>query len=403
MGVSGTAAMLVYQTGGHWRAAAVPAPSTPQAGAQLDVVTCGSDSSCLAAGDYRSGGRQQGLLVSGHAATWTAARAPLPASAASFPHVVLTSAACAPGSCVVAGGYTGRSGAAYPLLLTGHASAWTGRRAPLPADAAGRPAARLTGVACPAAGHCVAVGSYRDTAGNEQAMIVTQTATGWTAIRGPLPASAVTPGASLTSVSCASATVCAAAGTFSASQRGMILTGSGTVWRAVATPLPACPAGHPHTVISRIVCPAVTACLAVGSYADGSAGIQGLLLTGQGGTWRAVRAPLPADAAASQGSPGVRLPSAACSTATSCIAAGQYTDTAGEAGLLLLRLHATAWSVSRGPLPANDESVGSQAQGTLGPPSIASASCPAASTCLAVGTYPARGAGMAGLVETGRP
>ncbi len=402
VGFSGTAAMLVYRSGSGWKAATVPLPSSSSTSATLTTISCQSASNCVAAGDYHTGGSQQGMLLSGHGASWTATRAPLPASAATHPHVVLSSAACPAVSwCVAVGQYTGSSKSAYGLLLTGHASSWSGSRAPLPADAGSKPAAHLASVACPAAGHCVAVGTYTDQAGNEQGMIVTQSASGWKAIRAALPPSAVTPGATLSAVTCPSLTVCEAAGSFSARQLGMILTGSGTSWKAIATPLPGRTAVSPATSFRQIFCSSVTACVAVGSYFDGS-GYQGLLIAGHGPSWTAARAPLPPGAAVSQGQPGADLVSVGCSSPSACVAAGRYTDTAGDARLLLLTWRGSAWAAAKGPLPGNNRTVGSQAQGALGPPALAAVTCPAATTCVAVGTYPAQHPGMEGLVETAR-
>jgi hypothetical protein len=94
--------------------------------------------------------------------------------------------------------------------------------------------------------------------------------------------------------------------------------------------------------------------------------------------------------------------SVACAAANSCVAAGQYTDTAGDARVLLLYWHGSSWAPSTGPLPANNRTVGAQAQGSLGPPAVASVACPSAGACFAVGTYPAVRAGMEGLVEYGK-
>ena len=403
VGFSGSTAMLVYRSGSSWKAATVPVPSSSASDTQLTTVTCPPAGDCLAAGEYQSSGGRQGMLLTGRGTSWTATRAPLPASAAARPQVILSSVACpTASSCIAVGQYTGSSKSAYGLLVTGQASSWAGYRAPLPADAATRPGAQLLSVACPAAGHCVAVGKYTDKVGNQQGMIVTQAGTGWTATRAALPRSAVTPGASLTAVTCPSSTMCEAAGSFSANQRGMVLTGSGTAWTATATPLPGGAAARPDTSFRQIICSSVTACLAVGTYTSAASGDQGLLLAGHGTSWTAARASLPSGAAADQGEPGTSLDSVACSGPASCAAAGQYTDTAGDARLLLLSWRGTTWTPARGPLPGNNRTVGSQAQGTLGPPSLASVTCPAASTCLAVGTYPARRPGMEGLVETGR-
>jgi hypothetical protein len=113
-------------------------------------------------------------------------------------------------------------------------------------------------------------------------------------------------------------------------------------------------------------------------------------------------AALPTGAARAQGSPGAQLTSVACSSAAACVAVGSYTDTAGEARLLLLTLAGSAWTATRAPSPADARTVGTQAQGTLAPPALSSVACPGAAACVAVGSYPARKLGMAGLIVTGR-
>jgi hypothetical protein len=402
-GFSGDTAMLVYSSGKGWKAAVVPAPSTVAKEMQLTALTCPSARSCLAAGQYHSQSRQQGVLLAGHGANWTATRAPLPASAASHPHVVFTSVACPTATaCVAVGEYTAASATAEGLIVVGHDTSWTAYKAPLPGDARAKPSARLTAVACSSAGRCAAVGSYYDKAGNEQGLMLTGAGSSWTASRAQLPASAVIPGAALSAVACPAASDCVAAGTFSANQAGMVLTGWGSSWKAVATPLPAGPAAKPGVTFQDLVCSSTTECVAAGSYKAASGGYQGLLIGGHGSAWTAVRAPLPSGAAANQSSPGASLVSVACAAANSCVAAGQYTDTAGDARVLLLYWHGSSWAPSTGPLPANNRTVGAQAQGSLGPPAVASVACPSAGACFAVGTYPAVRAGMEGLVEYGK-
>jgi hypothetical protein len=72
----------------------------------------------------------------------------------------------------------------------------------------------------------------------------------------------------------------------------------------------------------------------VGSYADGSGNLQGLLLTQTTGTWAAgVQAPLPADAASN---PFAFPASLSCASAGNRTAVGQYTDSSGSTQGLLL-------------------------------------------------------------------
>jgi len=401
-GAAGTSALLVYRSGSTWKAVTVPAPSTGASQMRIAAIACASPGTCLAAGTYRSQGQQQGVLLSGHGGAWTATRAPLPTGAAAHPHVVLTSVACPAASfCVAAGYYTAAAGTAEGLIVTGQDTSWTAHRAPLPPDARARPSAQLKAVACAGASHCAAVGGYYDTLGNQQGLIVTGGSGGWSAVRAALPPSAVTPGAVLASVACPGPGSCAAAGSFSARERAEVLTGWGSSWTATAIALPKDAAASPQATFRQIVCPATTECVAAGRYRAASGGNQGLLTGGHGTSWLVASAPLPAGAAADQNAPGAGLASVACPSVSSCVAAGQYTDTAGDARLLLLSWRNGTWTARSGPLPANHRTVGAQAQGSLGPPAFTAVTCPTTSDCLAVGSYPTVRAGMAGLLETG--
>ncbi len=402
VGVSDGAALLVYRSAGRWRPVPVPLPSSPASWARLTAVTCPSDAACLAAGHYSAAGKQQGLLVFGHRASWTATTAPLPASAAASPDVLLPAVACpTASSCVAAGQFAASSGSTYGLLVTGHGSSWSAYRAPVPADAAVRPQATISSVSCPAAGDCVAVGTYTDAKGNQQGLLLTGYGSSWTAIRSPLPTSATVPGAALSAVSCPAADACVAVGTFSAHQRGMVLTGWGTSWHAAQTPRPAGAAAHPATSFRQIACPSRSECMAVGSFADSAGNNHGMLLAMLGSSWSAVAAALPAGAAGRQGAPGAQLTSVACASRYRCAAIGQYTDTAGDARLLLLTGHAMSWTARKAPVPPDSKTVSSQAQSPVGPPDLAAVACSSPATCVAVGSYPAQTPGTEGLLMTG--
>jgi hypothetical protein len=400
VGTAGASAVLVARTGAAWTPVTAPTPASATTAASLTAVTCPAATACLAGGSYRSSGRQQGLLVSGHGRMWTATTAPLPGNAAASPQASITAVACASGSsCVAVGQYATRT-SRDPLLVTGHGSAWSAAAAPLPADASSRPAAGLVSVACPAAAACTAVGSYVDKLGNRQGMLLVLHGLSWSAIRAPLPADASVPGAALSAVACPSVTRCIAVGSYSAASRIFAVSGAGPSWTAARTPLPAGAAARPAVTFRAIACPAGT-CVAVGSYLDAAGNRQGLVVTAHGTALSAGRAALPAGAARAQGSPGAQLASVACPSAGTCVAVGAYTDTAGEAQVLLLTLAGSAWTAARAPSPADARTVGTQAQGTLAPPALSSVACPAAAACVAVGSYPARKLGTAGLILTG--
>ncbi len=401
VGTSGRSALLIARGRQRpWFQAAVPVPVASVDSARLVSVACPAASVCVAVGRYSSSGRQQGLLLSGHGTTWTATRAPLPAGAAASPQASVLAVACATSSaCVAVGQYAGAS-SDYALLLTGHGSSWAGRRAPLPADAAGRPAAVLDSIACASASACTAVGSYRDEAGNRQGMLVTGHGNSWTATRSPLPASATVPGAMLSAVTCPLTTECVAVGSFSADAQGFMVSGTGTAWTAAQIPPPSRAAAS-TTAFRSIACFSASSCVAVGSYTGTSGSSQGLLVIRDGSKLTTVTAPLPPGSAPRQGKPGAQLASVACPSASICVSVGRYTDTAGDAQILLLTGY-TSWRPFRAPVPGNATTVGSQAQGALAPPVLAAVACPAVSACVAVGSYPARKFGPEGLLVTGQ-
>jgi hypothetical protein len=82
-----------------------------------------------------------------------------------------------------------------------------------------------------------------------------------------------------------------------------------------------------------VAAPAAPRCVAAGSYTAATGNQPGLLLTAHGSSWTAIKAPLPAGALLY---PAPALSDVACSSATSCVATGYYTDSAGnQQGLLL--------------------------------------------------------------------
>jgi hypothetical protein len=400
VGTSGGAAMLVTRTGSTWAPVRVPMPASSADGSSLSAITCPSASQCVAGGSYHGSGLQQGLLLAGHGSTWTATTAPLPAGAAARPDALISSVTCTTGvSCVAVGQYAaGKSDQA--LLITGYGSAWSPRQAPLPADAGPQPAAELVAVSCSSATACTAAGSYVDKLGNRQGLLVTLAGGHWTAARSPLPAGATVPGAELSAVECLHPSGCVAVGTYLAGSAGLIVAGAGSTWTAARAPLPNGAAPRPAATFHDIACSGAT-CVAVGSYTDASGNRRAMLVSLRG-TTTTLTAPLPAGFAPAQGSPGAELTSVACPTAAACVAVGVYTDTSGEARLMLVTGAGSTWKATRAPVPANARTVGSQAQGPLAPPAFAFVTCPDATDCVAVGSYPALRLGIAGLIVTGR-
>jgi hypothetical protein len=145
----------------------------------LNGVACPGVSACTAVGVYRGptgSPGNEGLLLTGSEASWSAGEAPVPGNAAMDPEPSLGSVACASASaCVAAGSYTTVSGNTRPLLVLGAGSSWSAIQAPSPRNAgASPPNYQLPSVACAKkASACVAVGSYPDVSGDDQALLLT--------------------------------------------------------------------------------------------------------------------------------------------------------------------------------------------------------------------------------------
>ena len=323
---------------------------------------------------------------------WTPTEAPLPANAASNPDVDLESVECpATGTCIAVGYDNYSAGQSQGLIETLSGGTWTLTEPPLPANAASPPYETLGSVECPAAGTCIAVGQYDDTSGNSQGLIETLSGGTWTATEAPLAANAASdPKVDLESVECPAAGSCAVVGVYydtSGYQQGLIETLSGGTWSAIEAPLPDNAASDPNQEVSlnSLACPATGSCAVVGVYYDTSGHGQGLIETLSGGTWTSSEAPVPGNYA--NGSLG----SVVCPASGTCTAVGFVSEPNGYLQGLIEALSGGTWTATEAPLPAN---AASQANAAL-----VSVACPAAGTCAAVGSYIDTSGNAQGLIE----
>jgi hypothetical protein len=231
-----------------------------------------------------------------------------PASASRLPAkraTLLTGVSCVTDrSCVVVGWYY--TSAAGPRRTL--AERWDGRRWQVQHTAA--PDGVLTGVSCPVADACLAVGDP---------------AQAWTDGQ----SRRVAGGGGLSSVSCVSATWCQAVGSDSAARW------TGRAWQPERVPVPA----HRITTLASVSCVSVRFCLAVGDAqrppaAQPSPGVtdQALAELWDGARWRMIR---PADPA-----PRTALAGVSC-TSRFCLAVGAT----GAQYALAERWAGTGWQV----------------------------------------------------------
>jgi hypothetical protein len=374
--------------------ATLPANAGPNQGITLGSLSCASAGNCTAVGRYHdSSYNLQGLLLTETAGAWaTGVEATLPANAGPNPVVSLHSVSCASaGNCTAVGNYEDSSGNVQGLLLSETAGAWaTGVEPTLPANAGSPPQITLTSVglvSCASAGNCTAVGIYTDSSGNQQYLLLSETAGAWArGVEATLPANAgPNHDVGLKSLSCASAGNCTAVGNYvdsSGNTQGLLLSETAGVWATgVEATLPANASSEQDVNVTSVSCASAGNCTAVGNYSDSSYNPQGLLLRETAGAWATgVEATLPANANSTEYNQDVLIDSVSCASAGNCTAVGSYDDSSGNRQGLLLSETAGAWAPGvQATLPAN---AGSPTDVGLN-----SVSCVSAGNCTAVGSY----------------
>ena len=245
----------------------------------------------------------------------------------------------APGSCVGVGSYRyGSAGHLDGFVVAQVTGIWRAAFAPLlPANAAKPLQARLEGVACTGALSCVAVGDYRDKAGNTQLMVVTENAGVWGRAREiAAPPRAKTPeDATASGVSCFRTGGCVAVGGYvgaSGTLTPLTFRESGGLWkRAAAIGLPAsAQTGKTNGAgLSSVSCTAAGLCAAVGSYLTRSGTIRPMALTGSKGLAGRASQVTAVPSAAGKHPYITELNSVSCVSARLCVAVGDFERAAG--------------------------------------------------------------------------
>lgn len=354
----GLAGLLVSEAGGHWKPGVeTTLPAAAATGNRQDVslnsVSCSSAGNCSAVGSYTDSSGAEALLVTETEGTWGAGmKAALPSTATPDQQDAgLQSVSCpSDGNCSAVGFYHDSSGAGA-LAVTESAGEWqTGDEVTPPANVGtDAPEAYLSSVSCASAGNCSAAGNYFDTSGNGPGFLVTETGGTWgTGVEASLPANAATTEqfVDLAGLSCASAGNCSAVGTYNTavSDDAVLLTETDGVWSSGAKAvLPKNGAAQDQINLSGLSCPSAGDCVAVGEYVDRLGDIRGLLLDRTAGKWsRGVAVPLPANAAGNPNQLG-GLNAVSCASAGNCSAVGSYTTRTGNADGLIVTEAAGRW------------------------------------------------------------
>jgi hypothetical protein len=249
----------------------------------------------------------------------------------------------------------------------------------------GKPSgARFSGVSCPSAGNCGAVGSYSPRAGLTRGFVLSEKNGTWGQPRrvSGLVALAGSHVASVDSVDCPSAGNCSAGGTYAPSRnhsesRAAFLVGEKHgVWgkaRSIAGLARLNTGGgdgRPDAGFSQISCSSAGNCLAAGSYV-GKKGTEPFTVTEQHGTWGPARA-FPRIIAANEGA-FAGITSVSCLVARNCTATGFYFQSETDGGVFVFSQKNGVW----GPLKG--------VAGTLLSTALFSLTCVSTSNCTAGG------------------
>lgn len=349
-----------------WSLAATPsAPGSYRN--YLDALSCASAQFCVAVGYYQDNARPAEPLIETYDnGTWSVTPLIGPGKGGNY----LSGVSCpAAGSCVAVGYYSNEH-ADQVLVETLSNGSWSLS----PAADLGYASNQLAAVSCPTSAQCYAVGHYQASTGTDQVLAEDMLNGTW----------AVMPAADqgvrsnrLEGVSCPVAGTCVAVGTyFNGHAYQTLAEGLANGSWALQEPLNSSVANNQLAAVS---CPAVGSCTAVGFYSNGRSA-QSLVEELSGGSWHHQASP---------DQPGASnvLASVSCPGVTTCSAVGRY-SVAGVNEVLALGSSGTSWS-----LVAAEGQDSPQA-------SLNAISCPASGNCVAVGSSPGPSGTPQVLAET---
>ncbi|HYA44810.1 MAG TPA: Ig-like domain-containing protein [Acidimicrobiales bacterium] len=338
--------------------------SSPDYGTEANdllAVSCPSASSCVAAGHYDSGPTVLGLIETMTAGTWT-----LTSPYVFVPHAQLNGVSCVTsGTCVAVGDYYGAKGNLLTLVETPASGSW----AVVPSPNSSSSENHLEGISCPAAGSCVAVGYYWKAGAGYRTLIEVLLGGSWRAIPSPNAGSS----SMLEGVSCTGPRTCTAVGEYTGSagtgtERTLVETEVNGAWAVVASP----ELGSADDALQGVSCAAPGWCVAVGYGVTGNID-RTLAETLANGTWTVTATQNPATAGDNT------LAGVSCVTEGLCVAVGSYSE-GGHVRSLVEMLANGSWSVASSPDPV-----------PLVDDVLTGVSCPAPTSCEAVGWQEAQG------------
>jgi hypothetical protein len=362
----------------------------------LSSVFCTSAANCWAVGHGTTALGNLNLVLHWTGSKWFTVAVPSPAGTGKGDDSQLAAVRCvSAASCWAVGDYSGSNTADFDQALHWNGQHWSLVKTPSPGGRSAGDFSGLDDVACTSGRSCWAVGDYgRDvaTGKTEFEVILNQVlhwnGKAWASVSVPNPARTGKNDASnLTSVRCASAVNCWAAGSFGNLGkkkfvlRNQLLHWNGKKWAVTTVPSPAGTATGDFSEIQGLSCTAATNCWAAGFYgslnaAPAKPSLLNQVLRWNGKKWLRSAVPSPGPSSAGKAD---ELGSITCNSASDCWAVGQAGNIDGTKVTLNTALHwnGTKWSVVGTPNPGGN---GMQDRSGLN-----SVRCTSSGNCWAVG------------------
>jgi hypothetical protein len=300
---------------------------------EVSSVSCASAGNCAAGGYYGTRLGTRGFVAIERNARWGRAIAVpgLAALTARGSSEVISVSCSLPGYCAVGGHYGYQRHKPLQGFVASEQNGVWGKAIEVPGlgalNAGGL--AGVRSVSCASAGNCAAVGGYADSHGRRQGFVASEQSGVWgmaIEVHGLGALSKGRGGAGTSWVSCASAGNCAAVGGYvdgHGHAQGFVASEHNGVWgQAIEVPgLGALNTGGAAGVVS-VSCASASNCAAGGRYLDGHGHAQGFVVSERHGVWhRAIQVP-GLGSLNTGGDAGVRAVS--CASPWTCVAGGYY-------------------------------------------------------------------------------
>ena len=354
--------------GANWSDSLGAQGATAQYGSTINALSCSQSGECEAVGQQFNS-QNTSLVATLHGSQWTESTAGT--FSASQNDVNLVAVSCPTTSnCGLVGSYQDSNTKFHSFESEGKGASWSDKEIGTNLDPVQW--SWNNSVSCASATFCVAGGAAQSVLGAQVATVTVKTGSNWTQ-------TAVGAGlnqggnAEIYSMSCTTATFCVAGGYFSNSHsiiEPFVSIFNGTSWSDAAL------GGQlTHFVggeVNSVSCTSATFCVAGGEFAISAGHAGAFVSTFNGSHWSDTQVGI-----SFPGSESESVDSVSCTSATFCVAGGQFLNSAGHSGAFVSTFNGSHWS---------DTQVGTSFSGITNE-RVTSVSCAGMSFCVAVGAF----------------